>query len=53
MFTRNYIVGDVTIDETKTLFTENPLLIPILCSAFSLWIIGLFTLKKLKNILKL
>lgn len=53
MFTRNYIVGDVTIDETNTLFTKNPLLIPILCSAFSLWIIGLFTLSKLKNILKL
>jgi len=53
MFTKSYIVGDVVINESETFFTNNSLLIPILCSAFSIWIIGIFTLMKLKKSFKL
>ena len=53
MFTKSYIVGDVVVNEYETFFTKNSLLIPVLCSAFSIWIIGIFTLKKLKNLFKL
>lgn len=48
MFTKSYIVGDVAIDESETFFTKNSLLIPILCSAFSIWIVGINILQKLK-----
>ncbi len=53
MFTKTYIVGDVVIDESETFFTNHSLLIPILCSAFSIWVIGIFSLMKLKKSLKL
>ena len=53
MFTKSYIVGDVVLDETETFFTRNSLLIPILCSAFSIWIAGILILKKLKIAFKL
>lgn len=53
MFTKNYIVGDVVLNDSETFFTSHSLLIPILCSAFSIWIIGIFTLIKLKKFLKL
>ena len=48
MFTKSYIVGDVILDESETFFTNNSLLIPILCSAFSIWIIGIYVLLKMK-----
>jgi apolipoprotein N-acyltransferase len=53
MFNKNYIVGDVVLNNSETFFTNHSLLIPILCSAFSIWIIGIFTLMKLKKYLKL
>lgn len=53
MFTKSYIVGDVVINELETFFTNHSLLIPILCSAFSIWIIGIFSLMKLKESFKL
>jgi apolipoprotein N-acyltransferase len=53
MFTKSYIVGDVVIDETKTFFTQNSLLITILCLAFSIWIVGIYILKKIKIAFKL
>ena len=49
MFTKAYIVGDVSIIKTKTFFSENPLLIPIICSVVSIWILGMFILVKLKS----
>ena len=48
MFTKSYIVGDVILDESESFFTNNSLLIPILCSAFSIWIIGIYVLLKMK-----
>lgn len=53
MFTRTYVVVDAVISKSETFFTKNPLLIPILCSAFSIWIIGIFILLKLKNTFKM
>ncbi len=53
MFTQSYIVGDVAINESETFFTSNSRLIPILCSAFSIWIIGISLLQKLKIKFKL
>jgi apolipoprotein N-acyltransferase len=48
MFFKCFIVGDVYLDESETFYTKNSLLIPILCSAFSIWVIGINILKKMK-----
>lgn len=48
MFTRSFIVEDVEISKANTFFTRNPLIIPILSSAFSIWVVGFVSLKKLK-----
>ena len=53
MFVKTFIVGDVVIEDEETFFTNNPLIIPILSSAFSIWIFGLFILKKIKDKFKL
>ncbi len=49
MFEKTFIVGDVDLENTKTFYTRNPLLVPILCSAFSIWIVGIFIMKKIKT----
>ena len=49
MFTRTHLVVDVPLNDEKTFYTKNPLIIPVLSSAFSLWIFGiniLFWMKK-------
>jgi apolipoprotein N-acyltransferase len=52
MFTRDYLVVDVPLNNEKTFYTRNPFIIPVLCSVFSLWILGmnilLWTKKKFK-----
>ncbi len=53
MFKKTFVVGDVVIEDEKTFFTNNPLIIPILSSAFSIWIFGIFSLKKIKDKFKL
>ncbi|MDO8549429.1 MAG: apolipoprotein N-acyltransferase, partial [Ignavibacteria bacterium] len=53
MFVKTFIVGDVVIEDEETFFTSNPLIIPILSSAFSIWILGIFILKKIKTKFKL
>jgi apolipoprotein N-acyltransferase len=53
MFEKTYVTGNVSIENEKTFFTRNPLIIPILSSTFSIWILGLFILKKIKDKLKL
>ncbi|HSP88255.1 MAG TPA: apolipoprotein N-acyltransferase [Ignavibacteriaceae bacterium] len=53
MFQKTFIVGDVVIEDEKTFFTNNPLIIPILSSTFSIWIFGIFLLKKMKDKFKL
>lgn len=53
MFTRTSFVVDVPINDEKTFYSEYPLIIPILSSAFSVWIIGinfLLWLKRKSNI---
>jgi len=49
MFVKTFIVGDVVIEDEETFFTSNPLIIPILSSVFSIWILGIFILKKIKT----
>jgi apolipoprotein N-acyltransferase len=53
MFEQAFIAGDVTIQRDKTFFTQYPLVIPVLSSAVSLWVIGIFVLKKLKLKMKI
>lgn len=53
MFERTVVVGDVPIETEKTFYTKNPLIIPVLSSTFSIWILGLFILKKMKDKFKL
>ncbi|NWF89205.1 MAG: apolipoprotein N-acyltransferase [Ignavibacteriaceae bacterium] len=53
MFAEASLVYDVLIDDSNTFFTKNPLLIPLICLAFSTWIIGIYILKKIKNFFKL
>jgi apolipoprotein N-acyltransferase len=53
MFVKTFITGDVVLQREKTIFTRYPLIIPVISSAASLWIIGIFILKKLKSKLKL
>jgi apolipoprotein N-acyltransferase len=53
MFTRTFLVGDVTIQNDETFFTRHAYLVPVLCSVFSIWIIGMFILFRLKKKFKL
>lgn len=41
MFTRDYLVVDVPLNDEKTFYTNNPFIFPVLCSVFSLWIFGM------------
>jgi apolipoprotein N-acyltransferase len=53
MFTRTHLVVDVPLNNEKTFYTKNPLIIPVLSSAFSLWIIGINILLWMKKKFKL
>lgn len=53
MFVKAQLTGDVIIQPGKTFFTEHSLIIPLLCSAFSLWVAGMFLLMKMKQRFKL
>ena len=53
MFVRTFLVGDVEIRCDLTFYTKNPLIIPIISSAVSLWILGLVFLTWLKKVLKI
>lgn len=53
MFIRTYLVVDVPLNGEKTFYTKNPLIIPILSSAFSLWIFGINILIWMKKKFKL
>ncbi len=52
MFEQTAITVNVPLRKELTFYTEHPVLIPIICSVISLWIIGLFFLTKLKVKLK-
>ena len=49
MFTKDVIVKDVPIETEETIYTKTHAVIPVLSSVFSLWIIGIFIMKKLKE----
>jgi apolipoprotein N-acyltransferase len=53
MFTKTTLVGDVPLQEEKTFYTKNPLIIPVLCSVFSFWVFGMNILIWLKNKFKI
>jgi apolipoprotein N-acyltransferase len=48
MFTKTQITGDIFIQESETFFSKYPLILPVISSAFSFWIFGIFIMKKLK-----
>ena len=49
LFTKDVIVGDAPLESTETFFTKYPLIIPEISLAVSLWILGIFILKKIKK----
>ncbi|MDR3627528.1 MAG: hypothetical protein P4L45_11875, partial [Ignavibacteriaceae bacterium] len=53
LFTKTFIAGDVQLENTETFFTKYPLLVPAICSIVSIWILGIYILKRLKIKLKL
>jgi apolipoprotein N-acyltransferase len=53
MFTKTHLVVDVPLNNEKTFYTKNPLIIPVLSSAFSLWIFGINILLWMKKKFKL
>jgi apolipoprotein N-acyltransferase len=53
MFTRTVLTGEVYLNKGETFFTRNSLLIPVPAAAFSLFITGLYFLKKLKFLMKI
>ncbi len=53
MYTTDFIVGDVWLEDEKTFFSKNPLIVPVISYVISLFVIGLFFLNKLKKLLKI
>lgn len=53
MFTRTHLVVDVPLNNEKAFYTKNPLIIPVLSSAFGLWIFGINILLWMKKKFKL
>lgn len=53
MFTRTHLVVDVPLNNEKTFYTKNPLIVPVISSAFSLWIFGINILLWMKKKFKL
>jgi len=49
MFTKTFLVVNVPLQQEETFYTHNPLIIPIFSVVFSVWILGLFILKKIKD----
>lgn len=53
MFTKDVIVRDVPVETGETIYTRTHSVIPVLSSVFSLWLIGIILLKKMKEKFKL
>jgi apolipoprotein N-acyltransferase len=49
MFEKTYFTEDVVIQKGSTFFSRYSMIIPLLASAFSVWVLGIFILKKIKN----
>ncbi|MDP3149912.1 MAG: apolipoprotein N-acyltransferase [Ignavibacteria bacterium] len=48
MYTKDVLVGNVSLNNEKTFYTLHPFIIPVTSSVISLWIFGIFILFKLK-----
>ena len=53
MFTKTTLVGEVPIQDEKTFYTQNPLIISVICSVFSFWVFGMNILIWLKKKFKM
>jgi len=53
LFTRTFLVGEVSIQNEVTFYSTYPAIVPVLCSVFSFWIFGMNILLWLKNKFKL
>ncbi len=53
MLTKDYIAGDVIIQKDETFFTKNSYILPVICCVISVWIAGMFFIKKLKEKFKI
>lgn len=53
MFTRDFLIVDVPLNDEKTFYTNNPFYIPVLSSVFSFWIFGINILLWMKRKIKL
>ncbi|NNJ51877.1 MAG: apolipoprotein N-acyltransferase [Ignavibacteriaceae bacterium] len=53
LFTKTYLVGEVPIQNEKTFYSQNPAIVPVLCSVFSFWIFGMNILIWLKSKFKM
>lgn len=53
LYTKTTLVGEVPLQNERTFYTENPLIIPILSSVFSFWIFGMNILIWLKKKFKM
>ena len=53
LYTRTTLVGEVPLQNEKTFYSENPLIVPVLTSVFSFWIFGMNILIWLKKKFKM
>jgi len=53
LYTKTTLVGDVSLQEEKTFYSENPLIVPLTCSIFSFWIFGMNILIWMKKKFKM
>ncbi len=53
MFVKTTLVGEVPLQNEKTFYSENPLIVPILSSVFSFWIFGMNILIWMKKKFKM
>ncbi|MGB5289046.1 MAG: apolipoprotein N-acyltransferase [Ignavibacteriaceae bacterium] len=53
LYTKTTLVGEVPLQDEKTFFTQNPLIVPVLSSVFSFWIFGMNILIWLKKKFKM
>jgi apolipoprotein N-acyltransferase len=49
MYEKNYLVADVVLQDEMTFFAKHPLLVPAIASVFSVWVVGLFIIIRIKN----
>ncbi len=53
LYTKTTLVGEVAIQNEKTFYSDNPLIVPVLCSVFSFWIFGMNILIWIKKKFKM